>query len=133
MWWAGRCAFVERQKYLLGLCSPLGLHLLLKSGLLASLPPSCLGWGLPGKWAPSVLYLWKRKLELPQRTDGTALPALGGLVTQQGVSRDYHTPSFWSASHTSDFICNKDPIANVHLWGGVCVCVCVSVMTCMSH
>lgn len=60
---------------------------------------------------------------------GPALPALGGLVTQQGVSRDDHTPSFRSASYTSDFICNKDPIANLHLLGSF-VCPSVCLMTC---
>lgn len=80
-----------------GLCSPLGSPLL-KFGLLASPATVLSGLGLPGTWAPSVLYLWELKLELPQCADRTGPPALGGWGPSKGW-QGHHTPSFWSASY----------------------------------
>lgn len=44
--------------------------------LLASPATLLLGWRLPGKWAPSVLYLWRLTLELPQCTGGNSPSSL---------------------------------------------------------
>lgn len=93
--WAGRCAFVERQECLLGLCSPLGLHL---PKVWAS---SCLfvtilsELGSAWKRGALSLYLWELGLELPQCMGGpglvtwkgsagtTTLPASGQLLVPQ--------------------------------------------------